>query len=255
MIQRFLVKKYLKIEKDTILLLLVHQVELVKQLPLNLQKINAILSFLFQKKNEKQLLNVRDEVMNRGSKVKYSIGDIGVEKTVDDMYEEAISFFTQIKSNDGNIDVLFANAGVGTSGSIEETSVSEFDDVFSTNVRGTFLWIRKVLPYMKKSNNNSFIIVTSSSIVLYPKAELSIYAASKCALQGMIEGLREDLRNTKVKASTLNPSAIATPWYTEVERKSRVMLSTEDVARAARFILEQGPASNIEQIVIKVSPH
>jgi len=171
------------------------------------------------------------------------------------MYEEAISFFTQIKSNDGNIDVLFANAGVGTSGQIEETNVAEFDDVFSTNVRGTFLWIRKVLPYMKKSNNNSFIVVTSSSIVLYPKAELSIYAASKCALQGMIEGLREDLRNTKVKACTLNPSAIATPWYTESERMSRVMLSTEDVARAARFILEQGPASNIEQIVIKVSPH
>ncbi len=77
---------------------------------------------------------------------------------------------------------MVANAGVGKFGNIEDISVKDFDVSFQTNVKGVFLWIRKVLPQMKLQNSGH-IIATSSVLGIQGRAKASIYCATKFALQ------------------------------------------------------------------------
>ncbi len=63
-----------------------------------------------------------------------------------------------------------------------------------------------------KHHDRGQIIVTSSNLGLKTRAKASVYCASKFALQGMVGALREELEGTKVKACTINPGAVNTPW-------------------------------------------
>jgi NAD(P)-dependent dehydrogenase (short-subunit alcohol dehydrogenase family) len=57
--------------------------------------------------------------------------------------------FATIKEKFGNLDIVFANAGIANMGSIEETSEATFDEVLRTNVTGAFLTIQAALPLLR----------------------------------------------------------------------------------------------------------
>ena len=57
--------------------------------------------------------------------------------------------FATIKEKFGHLDIVFANAGIGNLGSIEETSEATFDEVLRTNVTGVFLTIQAALPLLR----------------------------------------------------------------------------------------------------------
>jgi NAD(P)-dependent dehydrogenase (short-subunit alcohol dehydrogenase family) len=57
--------------------------------------------------------------------------------------------FAAIKEKFGHLDIVFANAGIGNMGSIEETSEATFDEVLRTNVTGVFLTIQAALPLLR----------------------------------------------------------------------------------------------------------
>jgi len=104
----------------------------------------------------------------------------------------------------GTVDVMFANAGVGHFGNLENMTIEQYDVQFNTNVRGVFLWLRKVLPIMKKQNSGQ-IIATSSNLGLETSPGASIYSATKHAVQAMVWCLRQELKGTRIKAATINP--------------------------------------------------
>ncbi|TFG06646.1 SDR family oxidoreductase, partial [Candidatus Thorarchaeota archaeon] len=159
---------------------------------------------------------------------------------VERIYEETIKEF-------GTIDVLIANAGVGYFRNLEDFSIEEYDQQMNTNVRGVFLWLRKVLPLMKEKDSGQ-IIVTSSNLGLDTSARASIYAATKHAVQAMVWSLREELRGTMVKAATINPGSVSTPWFDGKDVDRSKMLTPRDVALAARLIIDQSETSDIDHI-------
>ena len=198
--------------------------------------------FLSGRSSEK-LQKVASEVEKRGGKAFYFTGDVGDEKNVDKMFDEAIG-------NLGHIDVIFLNAGVGYFGNLESISIEQFDEQFKTNVKSVFLWLRKVLPIMRKRNKGQ-IIVTSSNLGLETSPQASVYSATKHSVQAMIECLRGELKGTKIKAATINPGSVATPWYAGRTVDFNRMLTATDVARAVRYIVEQSETSNIEHILFR----
>ena len=199
-------------------------------------------TFLLGRNGEK-LQKVALEVETRGGKAFYFTGDVGDEKTVDKMFEFAVR-------NLGQIDVIFLNAGVGYFGNLESLTVEHFDEQFKTNVKGVFLWLRKVLPLMRERKKGQ-IIVTSSNLGLETSPRASIYSATKHSVQAMIECLRDELKDTKIKAATINPGSVATPWYAGRNVDFNKMLAVNDVVRAVRYIIEQSETSNIEHILIR----
>jgi hypothetical protein len=194
-------------------------------------------------RSEEKLSKVSFEVERRGGKAFYSASDVGCEATVERMFDDAIRQL-------GWVDVVFLNAGVGYFGNLESLYVEQYDEQFNTNVRGVFLWLRKVLPLMR-SRNMGQIIVTSSNLGLETSPRAGVYSATKHAVQAMTWCVRDELGGTNVKASTINPGSVATPWYKGRNMDFSNMLSAEDVARTVRHIVEQSETSNIDHILLK----
>ena len=198
--------------------------------------------FFLLGRSKKRLEAVQREVVSLGGKAHFGVGDVSEETAVNQLYSE-------IQKKVGSVDVLVANAGVGYFGNLEDMSVEQFDEQFNTNVRGVFLWLRKVLPEMRKRNGGQ-IIVTSSNLGLKTAARASIYAATKHAVQAMVWSLRDELKGTLVKAATINPGSVDTPWFDGKDVDRSTMLSAKDVAKAARLIIDQNETSNIDHVLL-----
>jgi NADP-dependent 3-hydroxy acid dehydrogenase YdfG len=198
--------------------------------------------FLTARRRDK-LEQVAKKIESQGGKAYFGDGDVGDEGDVDCLFDEAMKRLD-------TVDVLFANAGVGYFGNLEDMTVEQYDVQFNTNVRGVFLWLRKVLPIMKEQNRGQ-IIVTSSSLGLETSPRASIYSSTKHAVQSMVWCLREELKGTRIKAATINPGSVATPWYNGKKSDRSKMLTAEDIAKTVRFIIDQSETSNIDHILLR----
>ena len=198
-------------------------------------------NFFLIARNKERLAEVAKKLDEMDCSVHFAIGDVSNSSEVD----RIVSFIEKAFGN--KIDVLIANAGVGFFGNLEELTEEQYDLQFNTNVKGVFLWLRKVIPEMRK-NNSGQIIVMSSNMGLKTGARASLYAGTKHAVQAMVGALREELRGTNVKAATINPGSVDTPWFDGKDVDREKMLSPVDIAKAARFIIEQSETSNIDHI-------
>jgi 3-oxoacyl-[acyl-carrier protein] reductase len=199
-------------------------------------------SFYLTGRNEERLTKICDKLKSLGCEAFYGVGDVGDEQTVDNM-------LTEIKDKLGGVDVVFANAGVGYFGNLEDLTIEQYDAQFNTNVRGVFLWLNKTLPLLKKQNSGH-LIVTSSNLGLKTGARCSLYAATKHAVQAMVWCLRDELKGTGIKAATINPGSVDTPWFDGKDVDRSKMLAVEDVAKAVRFIIDQKETSDIDHILL-----
>lgn len=128
--------------------------------------------------------------------------DIRQEESI----EEAISSILKIEKK---IDILINNAGVGISGSCEETPTNEIENLFKTNFFGTINVIKKVLENMRQ--NRSGLIINITSIAGYMGLPFrSGYSASKGALLLFSESLRMEVKDFNIKVCTLAPGDVAT---------------------------------------------
>ena len=199
-------------------------------------------TFYLTGRNEGRLKKVCEKVKSLGGKVFIGVGDVSDDQSVDHQFSAAEAMM-------GGVDVLVANAGIGHFGNLEDMTVSQFDEQFNTNVRGVFLWMRKVLPGMK-SRNSGQIVVTSSNLGLKTSARTSIYSGTKHAVQAMVWCLRDELKGTMVKAATINPGSVSTPWFDGKKVNRDNMLTATDVAKAAKLIIDQEETSNIDHILL-----
>ncbi len=193
-------------------------------------------------RNEERLRETMKEVSEKGGEAFIGVGDVSDEKIVERHFKDAIKQL-------GVIDVLVANAGIGYFGNLEDITIEQFDVQMKTNVRGVFLWLRSVLPMMRQRNSGQ-IIVTSSNLGLKTSARASIYAATKHAVQAMIWCLRDELKGTGVKAATINPGSVSTPWFDGKDVDRSKMLTASDVANAVRLIIDQSDTCNIDHILL-----
>ncbi|MHA1202809.1 MAG: SDR family NAD(P)-dependent oxidoreductase [Candidatus Heimdallarchaeaceae archaeon] len=198
--------------------------------------------FYLTGRNEIRLQKIVAELHSLGCEAYYGVGDVSDETSARLMFDE-------IKQKLGGVDVLLANAGVGYFGNLEDLTLEQYDAQFNTNVRGVFMWINMVLPLMKEQNSGQ-IIVTSSNLGLETSARCSLYAATKHAVQAMIWCLREELKGTGVKAATINPGSVDTPWFDGKDVDRTKMLSLADVTASIRLIIDQNETSNIDHILL-----
>jgi len=104
----------------------------------------------------------------------------------------------------GAIDALVNNAGVGWLGPLEGTSDEAVDRLFRTNVFGTFQTIRAVLPQMREQGGG-VIVNVSSSVTMKALPLLSVYTASKAAVNGFTECLALELAPLGIRTHLVLP--------------------------------------------------
>lgn len=116
--------------------------------------------------------------------------------------------YAQIKSEAGQLDILFANAGLGTFAPLGEISEADFDHMFGVNVKGTLFTVQKALPLMRSGGS---IILTGSTTGSMGTPAFSIYSATKAAIRNFARSWALDLKGTGIRINVLSPGGTETP--------------------------------------------
>jgi NAD(P)-dependent dehydrogenase (short-subunit alcohol dehydrogenase family) len=110
----------------------------------------------------------------------------------------------KVRSRAGRIDVLINNAGVNLVGAVEETSISQAQALFDTNVIGVLRMIQAVLPGMRRQGAG--LIINISSIVGFlPAPFMGVYAGTKHAVEGLSESLDHEVRAFGIRVVLIEP--------------------------------------------------
>jgi NAD(P)-dependent dehydrogenase (short-subunit alcohol dehydrogenase family) len=107
-------------------------------------------------------------------------------------------------SQAGPIDVLVNNAGIGGMGALEAMPMSRTREIFETNTFGVIAMTQAVIPQMRQRGSGCIVNVTSSStLAVYPL--VSVYAASKHAIEGFTASLALELASLNIRARLVEP--------------------------------------------------
>jgi len=109
-----------------------------------------------------------------------------------------------VLSRAGRIDVLINNAGVNLVGAVEETSISQAQALFDTNVLGALRMIQAVLPGMRRQGVG-LIVNISSTLGFLPAPFMGIYASTKHAMEGLSESLDHEVRAFGTRVVLIEP--------------------------------------------------
>lgn len=128
--------------------------------------------------------------------------DVASDDSVRSLVGEVLARF-------GRIDVLVNNAGVGSAGAAEESSIGQSKDVFEINVFGAIRMTNAVLPHMRAQGGGRIINV-SSVLGLIPAPFMAVYAATKHAIEGYSESLDHEVREHGVRVLLVEPGYTST---------------------------------------------
>lgn len=134
----------------------------------------------------------------------FNLVDLDVRKP--ETIKSAVSCVIQ---QEGRLDVLVNNAGVGITGPIEETPDEEILNAFNINLNGPIHLMKAVLPQMRKQKNGLIINVTSIAGYMGLPYR-GIYSASKGALGLVVEAMRMEVKDFGVNITTVAPGDFAT---------------------------------------------
>jgi len=123
--------------------------------------------------------------------------DVTDRASVDAAVREGIEAF-------GALDVVVNNAGIGLMAALEATPEATIREVFETNTFGTIAVCQAVVPHLRERRAGTVINVTSSAAIV-PMPLVSIYNASKCAVEGFTESLAYELAVFGVRTKIVEP--------------------------------------------------
>jgi NADP-dependent 3-hydroxy acid dehydrogenase YdfG len=145
----------------------------------------------------------------------------------------------------GRLDVAFANAGFGASRGFLEDSSDHWRAMVLTNVLGAAYTIRATLPAIKESVGH---ILLTGSVAGRRAIAGSLYSATKWAITGMGESLRQDVDGTGIRVTVIEPGLVDTPFF---DAPGEGRLQADDVARAVMFAVAQPPHVDVNEILIR----
>ncbi|MFP8890715.1 SDR family NAD(P)-dependent oxidoreductase [Natrialbaceae archaeon A-CW2] len=118
----------------------------------------------------------------------------------------------------GSIEILVNNAGIaGPTVPCEEVSIEEWDQTISTNLRGSFLMCRAVIPSMKENEYGRIVNISSVS-GKRPVSNRTPYATSKSGLIGFTRSLASEVGEYDINVNTVCPGSVAGPRIERVFR-------------------------------------
>ncbi len=158
---------------------------------------------------------------------------------------------SEVVDQTGNIDVLINNAGIWLEGSLTDNTFEQISKVIDVNFKGVVFVTKVVLPILQK-NNDGFIVNVSSTSGLKGRESQATYAASKFAVRGFTESLKEDLKNTNIKVVGFYPGGMSTSLFKTAgfDKANNDWMSPDKIANVMKFILEQDDTMLMDHVVI-----
>lgn len=199
-------------------------------------------------RNKENLLKTVSECEKvSGDKPFITLGDISVESNTENVLKSTVDHF-------GQLDVLVNVAGMMEIGSIENTSVEQFDRVFNVNVRAVYHLTMLAVPHLVRTRGNIVNICSLTGVRSFPGA-LS-YGMSKAAVDQFTKCVALELANKQVRVNCVSPGLIVTELHRRAgmdEERYQTLLEKsklthalgrpglpEEVANAILFLASDG---------------
>jgi NAD(P)-dependent dehydrogenase (short-subunit alcohol dehydrogenase family) len=152
----------------------------------------------------------------------------------------------------GRIDVLISAAGtVGIGGPVETMTPENWDRVFAVNCKGTFLFVKAVVPGMKRHGGGSIVNFSSKSGKT-GSALLSAYSAAKAAIIGFTQALAYELAGDRVRVNCVCPGITeATGVWSQVSADyvRSMDLPIDEVVKRFTAKVPLGRLARVEDVV------
>ena len=154
----------------------------------------------------------------------------------------------QLQQRFPNIDAVVFSAGLGQFGSVEEFSYSQIEALMTLNFTSQVFLTKALLPALKRKASSDLIYIGSEA-ALKGSRKGAVYCASKFAVRGFTQALREECGKSNVRVCLINPGMVKTAFFEHLafepgDHDSNAILP-EDVAAAVSYVL-----GSREQIVI-----
>ena len=195
-------------------------------------------------RSQKQLEDVQAEIIKLGSKAEIFVGSVADETFVTTTVQTMLQKFE-------NIDVMINNAGYGVFGNAEEITSNDWDELFATNTKGTFLFCKAVIPKMKERKEGQIINI-ASDVARRTFAGGSLYCASKYAQEAFSSAIRKELRPFKIKVSVVYSGLVDSYFHADPQGSANHddWLKNEDMANAVQYIISQPKHVVIDELMI-----
>ena len=146
----------------------------------------------------------------------------------------------------GRMDAHLANAGFGAKRGFLEETPEQWKAMIDTNVYGAALSIRAALGHFREQNSGHMLL--TSSVAGRRALPGSLYSATKWAVCAMGEALRQEVADTEVKMTLIEPGMVDTPFF---ENRPTGALEADDIARAVMFALTQPSRVDVNEILVR----
>jgi NAD(P)-dependent dehydrogenase (short-subunit alcohol dehydrogenase family) len=158
-------------------------------------------------KNKNAAEGVVQKIQQSGGKAIAVAGDVSIE-------EDVISLFDKVEDQLGPVQYLVNNAGILNKQSpLKDMSVERWQNIFATNVTGSFLCAREAVRRMSAMKKGGAIVNVSSTASKHGAPfEYVDYAASKGAIDVMTIGLAKEVAGQNIRVNAVRPGII----YTEI---------------------------------------
>jgi NADP-dependent 3-hydroxy acid dehydrogenase YdfG len=144
------------------------------------------------------------------------------------------------------LDAIFANAGFGAKRGFLEETPEHWREMVLTNVYGAALSIRAVLGHFREQGRGHVLL--TSSVAGRRALPGSLYSATKFSVTAMGEALRQEVSDSDIKVTLIEPGMVDTPFFDESKPDA---LQDEDIARAVIYALSQPAHVDVNEILIR----
>jgi NAD(P)-dependent dehydrogenase (short-subunit alcohol dehydrogenase family) len=144
-----------------------------------------------------------EEIKSANGQAKFKKCNVGSASEVDQVVSEIVSEVTYI-------DILINNAGIAHVGNVETTTETDFDRLFTVNVKGVFNIVKSSISYMKDKGGSILNLASIASTVGLP--DRFAYSMTKGAVVGMTLSIAKDYLKYNIRCNCISPARVHTPF-------------------------------------------
>ena len=210
-----------------------------KEITRNLAQ-NGFLVVANYNKSEKEMLELKTELQNKGLDIQIIKADVSKGNEVKKIIDYVISNF-------GKIDIVINNAGISSYSLISETTDQQWQEIINTNLYSAFAMCREVTPYMVKQKNGCIINISSIWGIVGSSLEV-VYSISKAGINGLTKALAKELGPSNIRVNAIAPGIICTEMNDNLSEeelkqiKSEIPLekigTTKDIWKCVEWLLK-----------------
>lgn len=184
---------------------------------------------------------------------KSTISDINFTPVVLDLSEIAslAESILKILKEFQPIDAVVCCAGKGQFGGLEEFSFEQIRSLIDLNFLSHAYVTKAIIPMMKKAGRGDIVFIGSEAALSGAKKG-AVYCASKFAIRGFAQALREECARSNVRVTTINPGMVRTPFFNDLmfspgDDESN-FIEADDVATAISMVLSVRDGTVFDEI-------